>query len=383
MNNPIRIAILQRVCTGYRTPVFLKLSMSHDFSVKLFIGDDLPNSKVKGVVNLDGINFKKLTTRFIKFFSYVFPWHKNLIKELKTFDPDVILCEGESHFIGYIQAIIYRLLFNRRVGLIHWCYIALPGVDTVKSPARHLIKGFFRRFFHAFLVYSSFSRDALLTFGEPKEKIFVATNVGNTSKFLNLGESSLGSKLDFKIKLNLPPCFTVMYLGTFEQNKRPALMLDLAMVADKNKYNFVMLGSGAMFAELISRVKQDNLANVYFPGQVTEDLADYLAAADVLLVPGRGGIVVSEAMAFGLPVIVHRADGTEYDLIQNGTTGLHLNTGSLEEFYTAIELLRKDPSLCFEMGHAARNLIKNKYSTENMVDQIKHAAIFVKNSRTI
>ena len=40
-----------------------------------------------------------------------------------------------------------------------------------------------------------------------------------------------------------------------------------------------------------------------------------MGSADVVVVPGRGGIVISEAMVHGVPVIVHQADGTEYELV--------------------------------------------------------------------
>ncbi len=381
-HNKLRLAILQRVCAGYRVSLFAGLSTTTEIEMSLFIGEDLPGSKVKSGSDLTGVNFRKLKTRFIRLGRRVFPWHVDLIGELRKFKPDVILCEGESHFIGYLQAIIYRYLFDRHVALMHWCFISLPGWSCVGGCGyRALIKRFFRRFFDAFVVYSSFSKDCLLRLGQPSEKIFVATNVGDTQRFIQLADSLTESASEARSRLELPERFTVLYLGTLEDNKRPDVMLDLARECDVNSYNFVLLGSGPLLERLRERVVREGLTNVFLLGRVVRKLPLYCRAADVLLVPGRGGIVISEAMAFGLPVVVHETDGTEYDLVQNEVTGFHVSDGSVESFRKALEFLRSKPSECIRMGSMGRRFVESHFTTNNMVEQIIRAARFAKDAR--
>jgi glycosyltransferase involved in cell wall biosynthesis len=379
--SPLRLAILQRVCTGYRTALFANLSSETDIDMKLYIGEDIPNSKVKSFSDLKGIKFQRMDTRFIKFGKRILPWHVGLVKELQLFNPDVILCEGESHFLGYLQAIFYRYLCNKRVALIHWCFISLPGEPLGGRGLRSLVKGFFRRFFDAFLTYSSYSKECLLKLGQPTEKVFVSTNVGDTRQFIARSDALTESTSEARKKLKLPDRFTVLYLGTLEKNKRPDVMLDLAKETDDRKYNFVLAGSGALFEELNSRVKRERLSNVFLPGRVVDELPLYLRAANVLLIPGRGGIVISEAMAFELPVILHQTDSTEFDLIKNGINGFHLQSGSVKDFHLALETLRMDPYCAAEMGRMSRKLVKDHFTTDNMVEQIKRAAHFAKNQR--
>lgn len=378
----LRISILQRVCISYRIPLFAQLSATAGIVLTLFIGDDIPKSKVRNAADLKDINYRKLKTRFIRLGSRVLPWHVGLICELRKFKPDVILCEGESHFIGYLQAILYRYLFNRRVALIHWCFISLPGWSTVGgSGYRALIKRFFRRFFDAFVVYSSFNKECLLKLGQPSEKIFVATNVGDVQHFLALSDSLAETTPEARLKLSVPERFTVLYIGTLDRNKRPDLILDLAKECDSKDFNFVLLGSGKLLEELRERVTRERLSNVYLPGRVVKELPLYYRAADVLLIPGRGGIVISEAMAFGVPVIVHQADGTEYDLVQNEKTGFHLLSGNVNDFFIALEFLLNNPNLCAKMGIMGRQIIESRFTTTNMVHQIVSAAHFAKNAR--
>ena len=94
--------------------------------------------------------------------------------------------------------------------------------------------------------------------------------------------------------------------------------------------------------------------------------------------PGRGGIVISEAMAFGVPVVVHRADGTEYDLVRKGITGVVVSAGAVEDFREALEELRNDPVRCAAMGSASRQLVERRWNTGNMVCQIVRAAEYLR-----
>lgn len=380
---PIRLAILQRVCAGYRTDLFAKIASAPNVDARLFIGADIPNTKVQNTSGIEGISFRKLKTRFVNVGRRPFTWHVGLVDELRKFNPDVILCEGESHFIGYLQAIIYRIFFNRRVALMHWCFISLPGHPVRELRFGAVIKRFFRRFFDAFVLYSSYSKECLLQLGEPEEKTFVATNIGNVKKFLELSDSTAETRSEARKALKIPESFTVLYVGTLDRSKHPEMMLDLAKELNGRGYNFVLLGSGPMLEELRERVARDNLANVFLPGRVAKELPLYYRSADALLIPGRGGIVISEAMAFGIPVIVHQADGTEYDLIQDKVTGIHLKEANLNNFMDVLEFLRNDQVQCNKMGMASRQLIETQFTTDNMVRQIISAAHFAIKTRNI
>lgn len=369
----IKLVVLQRVCTNYRIPLFRKLTEDPNLDFTLFIGDDLPNSKVKNAPSLDGINIKRFKTRFIHFGHRVFPWHFNLIKELRQIKPEVILCEGESNLMGYLRAIAYKLFFNRKVTLIHWCFIGLPGEKEQIFSMPSLLKRFFRLFFDAFLVYSSYSKDRLIKLGGNPDKIFVATNVGEVQKGLCDSQLINLTKFEVREKLLLPNRFTILYVGTIEENKKPEMLLDIAAMPGFENFNFVLLGNGKMLKAIQERVKNDSLNNVFTPGRVVDDLRYYYKASDFLVIPGRGGIVISESMSHGVPVIVYQADGTEYDLIKNNITGIHLAEGNVEDFANAIRWGNENPDKLNEMSIKCRYSIENEYTTEAMIQNIKKA----------
>jgi glycosyltransferase involved in cell wall biosynthesis len=373
----VRLAVLQRVCPPYRVPLFRELTklLGDDFC--LFIGDDVPRSKVRNASDLSGVNHLKLKTKFFELGTRVLPYHVRLSQALRAFNPDVVLCEGESHFLGYLQAIFYRYFYKRKVGLIHWCFISLPGEPLGGRGIRAKIKAQFRRFFDAFLVYSSFSKDVLQALGEPEEKIFVATNVTDTSRSLQMADSIHMSKQQARAVLGLKDVFTILYLGTLDKVKKPNLLLEIAQSPSAKDWSFLFVGTGPLLDAMTTECAHLRLANVNFAGRVTDALAHYLRASDVLVVPGRGGIVFSEAMAFELPVIVHQADGTEYDLVRHDQTGLRVNDGSSKTFEIALMRLALSLELRTEMGRRGRQLVETEYTISNMVKQIIRAATYV------
>lgn len=377
----MRIAVLQRVIPSYRIGLFSELTHQSDIDVKLFIGEDIPKTKVKNSPDLSSINYFKSPTRFFRLRSRTLVWHSNLISELRNFAPDAILCEGESHILGYIQAIIYKLLYNRKTGLIHWCFTSLPGEPIKKTGINFYIKKFFRKYFDAFLAYSSFSRTCLLKLGVDKEKIFVATNVGNVKENLAKANTINSSKQELRRKLEIREAFTVLYLGTMDANKRPELLVEIASRGDAQDLNFLLLGSGSILSDLQDRIADLNLTNVYLPGRIVENLPQYIKACDVLVIPGRGGIVISEAMAYSMPIIVHLCDGTESDLIENGINGIKLKNGNSLEFYNAIRYLSSNPKECIRLGEIGRKMVEEIFTTSKMIAQIKSAAIYVTKGR--
>lgn len=377
----LRLAVLQRVCPSYRVPLFQALSQARGIQMHLFIGADVPNSKVKSAASLGRIPFTQLPTRFVRLGSRVMPWHVGLGRALENFNPDVILCEGESHFLGYLQAFGYRARHSG-VGLLHWCFIALPGAPNRRRDMASTVKSLSRRHFDAFVLYSSHSKNCLTELGVPPGRMFVATNVGQVSKFLAAASANTDSKATIRSRLGLPHRFTSLYVGTLDENKRPDLILDLARHCDSLRFNFVILGVGPLLERLRARVEAEGMRNVSLPGRVTEGIESYYLAADVLLLPGRGGIVMSEAMASGLPVIVHQADGTESDLVLNGRTGVRLSVGDVSEFRSTLEALQRDSQLLQRLGAASRELIRDHLNEQNMVRQIVLAAEYAQASRS-
>lgn len=366
-----RIAVLQRVCPSYRLPLFQALSKSNEYKFRFFIGDDLPNSKVKSAKNIEGIDVARLATRFVALGSGApAVIHSDLFSALAAFSPDVIITEGESNLFSMLVALCYSRL--RGVPVIHWSLGGLPG-DVPKSGFRKAVRNGIRRRFDAYIVYSSFGKRSLLEDGMLAEKIFVAVNVPDISRLLERAAQSDVTKAMARERLGMPERFTVLYVGSMDTRcKRLDLLVDIAKRMDFSNCTVVGVGDGPIREELISRAGQLGITNLLLPGAVNVGIDDYYLASDIFVLPGRGGMVISEAMAFGLPVITYQADGTEQDLIENGVNGVLLGDGDIDEFVNAIRSVAADPKRFDQMAVNAKQRIAG-FGISGMVRSIERA----------
>ena len=365
--SPIRVAILQRVCTGYRAKLFRQISDHSHYQIRLFFGDDVPQSKVKSAQNLDGFAFTKTKSRFFTIGKRTLVWHSGLQNELTKFNPDVVVTEGESNFLNLFQVFNYRRS-NPHVKIIHWSLGSIPGNRKPLSPLIDRLKYLYQQWFDGFLVYSSYGKKYLESLGHPPKKIVVAVNVADTNDILFKTEQANINQCEIRKQLNLHDQFTVLYSGALTANKRPDLLIEIAKQFVDRPINFVFIGDGSMLDSLKAIVHDKQLAHVYLIGPVHDTLSLYYQASDVVVLPGRGGVVISEAMAWGKPVILHQADGTEYDLIVDKETGRILNEGTCESFCEAINGLLKKPALCKKWGEQGRQRLLDNFTMKLMID---------------
>ena len=91
----------------------------------------------------------------------------------------------------------------------------------------------------------------------------------------------------------------------------------------------------------------NNVAGVDFFGfQQKESLFNFYNVADVLVMPSKRetwGIVVNEAMCFGLPIITSSKVGAAIDLVKNGLNGFLFESENKKELAEKIELMMNLP----------------------------------------
>ncbi|MEM3860209.1 MAG: glycosyltransferase family 4 protein, partial [Candidatus Micrarchaeaceae archaeon] len=80
------------------------------------------------------------------------------------------------------------------------------------------------------------------------------------------------------------------------------------------------------------------------------------------------GLVVTEAMAVGRPVVAFRSGGIPEQVI-DGETGFLVNVGDVEAMRERILQLANDFVLSERMGESARELAERKFDVNQMVDR--------------
>ncbi len=140
-----------------------------------------------------------------------------------------------------------------------------------------------------------------------------------------------------------PQDFVVLFAGKLEERKRPLDALR-AVTALGPQAVLAVAGSGPLEHELRTQAARlgVRLAALGFVNQ--SRLGEVYAAADCLVLPSDSheswGLVVNEAMATGLPVVVSDHAGCGPDLVVAGETGEVHRTGDVPDLIHALERVR-------------------------------------------
>lgn len=145
------------------------------------------------------------------------------------------------------------------------------------------------------------------------------------------------------------------------------------------EWDLVLLGDGPQKADLQRIVKQRHLENrIHFPGfRSYREICNWYAFADVFIHPASSeqwGLVVNEAMAAGLPILISKACGCFPDLLQEGLNGFSFAPDNFEELAAQMRRLAGDRDLCSRMGVASREHIQENYSPRHFGEGLVAAA---------
>lgn len=357
-----KLAVLHRVCAGYETAQFRKLAATEGWQARFFIGEDLPYSRVTNAKDLTGLDVVRLPTRFIRIRGRVLADHRGLGAALDAFEPDVLLCEGESNVLSNLKALAWRQR-HRHVGMVHFTIGGMPGEE--RSWLRRAALRLLHSGFDSYVAFSGFGKRALVAMGHPPDRVFVAPFVCDTDSQLRAAGDCRLTRAEARRRLGLPERFTAIFVGNMEPQKRVDQLLLAAEQLDPERFNVVLVGAYGREAEYRRFAEARQMRHVFFRGFIDQDIALYYRASDTLVLPGRGGVVISEAMAHGLPPIVYQADGTERDLVAHGETGLLLEEGTPEDIRRAIERLADDPAQAEAWGMRGRARLEEHFSAHH------------------
>jgi len=151
-----------------------------------------------------------------------------------------------------------------------------------------------------------------------------------------------------------------------------------AVVEEFPKVSFSIAGEvlePGYFTELQKLVQELKLDNhLRFDGGVT-NLRQYLAAADVFVLPSRSegfSNAIVEAMAASLPVVATNVGGNA-EAVKDGISGFLVPSDDPGALSAAILQLLSDPSQARAMGAAGRNLAAERFTTEAMMNRTASA----------
>jgi len=213
-------------------------------------------------------------------------------------------------------------------------------------------------------------REALKIIGKDEKVHFIPNGVDLRRFNPDLDGTSIKKRLKVEDKYVVftvrkhKPKYGIMYL-----------IIAAALVLKKRSdVVFIIGGDGPLrkFHEELA-VRLGIRDKIIFTGRISQkDLPYYYAASDVVVVPSvqeAFGLVVSEAMACGRPVIGSRVGGI-LDQIIDGVNGFLVAPKKPEQIAEKIVYLIDNSSEARRMGMNGRRIAEEKFDIEKRIDQI-------------
>jgi len=177
---------------------------------------------------------------------------------------------------------------------------------------------------------------AALPSGIPHKEFFL--KLGYPSKCNITGSVGVLNKLP-KVNRELNSPLRYLFVGRLIDLKNVKLLID---VFNQNGRPLTIVGSG----ELETELKRNAKGNICFRGFIdNEKLGRVYQEHDVFILPSYSetwGLVVEEAIYWGLPVIVSDRVGCGQDMVTNLGTGLIFNSKSSEDLNDKINIMESD-----------------------------------------
>jgi len=171
--------------------------------------------------------------------------------------------------------------------------------------------------------------------------------------------------------------FRMLYVGKIEDRRNVYFLVEVfrKLLSKNPKLELVIIGNGedGYTREFLSSIEKERKEGtiIYLQKAAQSQLADIYKSADLFLFTSNYeifGMVLLEAMYFGLPVISSR-NGGSVTLIKQGENGFVMDGFVVNEWMEKIEELLSDKTKCKEMSQTAQRTIKEKYLWNRLADR--------------
>ncbi len=197
--------------------------------------------------------------------------------------------------------------------------------------------------------------------GHPSEKILLFPN------WFHPVESGVNSLFSFRESLGVPNSALLMvYSGNFGKKQGLEIFVEAAGKLASEKGHWIFCGDGAAKAELIRRVEELQLKQVYFlPLQELPRYRRLLEEADLCLVSQIGGTgrfffpsKLLSILSHGKPVLTVANEDSELAHAVIEGFGVNHSSYSSDEIAATIEELHANPLRLKEMGERGREYVQ-------------------------
>lgn len=339
----VRLMVLTSIIAPYRIPVFNALADLEGIELRvIYLAETAPNRDwpiYRDEIRHDYAILEQIAA--MRTGHSCMHLSGGILHELRTWRPDVVVGGG------WDQPVILVAHLLRRVFGYRFSWWVESTERDLRSRLR--IPTSFKKLLLAgsdsVIVPGTASTQYVERLGARPERIAVAPNAVDMRFFSAHRRDTRSPVARCKF----------LYVGRLHSTKGLDTLLDAWRLLRSHLANLTIVGDGPARSHLARRVTLEGLSSVHLTGHLNrEALAAEYASADVFVFPSLSdpwGLVLNEAMAFGLPVVTTPAPGAVYDLVTDGWNGFVVPPKDAVALAESMKELAADPIRRAEMGH--------------------------------
>lgn len=240
--------------------------------------------------------------------------------KLNALKPDILILDGYS-YSAFWAGLLWVKLNGKKV--ILWS--SSNTDDHKRIFVKEFIKSLFVKRCDAANSYGTKSKQYLLKLGAGRDnRILPMGNNTDNDFYFNQTAKLKTDKASLCRQIGVP-LQNFLYIGRFSPEKNVLHLLESYEKLQTDKWGLILVGGGPQTQEIKAYIEKHSIKNVPMPGfQQKEQIPKYLAVSNVFILPSISetwGLVVNEAMAAGLPVLVSEKCGCYPDLVKDGVNG--------------------------------------------------------------
>jgi glycosyltransferase involved in cell wall biosynthesis len=220
------------------------------------------------------------------------------------------------------------------------------------------------------------NRRYLIHYGMPEERLFRACHCVDNAFFQAKANELAPRRESLRDSLGVGGGDPVLlFCGKFVAKKQPLRIIEaFARLRGRRRCRLLMVGEGELRPAAERLVAQRGVPDVVFAGFLNQsEIVRAYAAADAFVLFSSHfetwGLVVNEAMNFGLPVVVSDQVGCGEDLVHEGQNGHIVAHDDVDALASALEAVFLSPEHADKLGARSREII-DEYSVERCADGI-------------
>jgi len=290
---------------------------------------------------------------------------------------------GGYSYLAYWAGLIWAKKNKRKIIII----IESHYLDRPRLRIKERIKKLFVSYCDVALVAGTRHRDYIINLGLKPENIFIKKGAGpiDVSFYKEEGSQLKSNKCKLHNKFGIPHK-NFLYVGRFAHEKNIMFLLR-AYKRFKDEgmedWGLILVGNGPQKREIENFISNSEIKDVLLPGfKQKEEIPIFYIMSDVFILPSISepwGLVVGEAMAFGLPVLVSNRCGCYPDIVQDGVNGFSFDPFNEDELLGFMKDIANGKHNLEAMGRASHEIIKG-YDPEKVAEIYLNAINFVLNN---